>query len=210
MRDNHNKTDVISKEKGNKIEQLKRLQAEHFPNELERKLTSLKTNLGLFLDEDGVLRCRGRLKNTDWSYDQRYPILIPKDCDYTNKIIIQTHSDNHHVGVNHTLAIIRQTFWIPHGKRQVQKVIRKCLQCEKHRGGPFKLPPPPALPTERVNYTSPFTFTGLDYMGPLLIKQRDETSKRWIALFTCLAVRAVHLEVVQDLTAEEGLRRNML
>ena len=203
---NQTKMDVdISEEKGDKIKQLEKLQAEHFPKELEGKETSLKINLGLFLDEDGLLRCKGRLKNTDWSYDQRYPILIPKDCDYTNKIITQTHSDNHHVGVNHTLAIIRQTFWIPHGKRQVQKIIRKCPRCQKHGGGPFKLPPTPALPTERVNYTSPFTFTGLDYMGPVLIKHGNETSKRWIALFTCLAVRAVHLEVVQDLTAEEGL-----
>lgn len=30
-------------------------------------------------------------------------------------------------------------------------------------------------------------------------------SKRWVCLFTCVAVRAVHLEVVQNLTAEEGL-----
>lgn len=68
------------------------------------------------------------------------------------------------------------------------------------------MPPIPPLPAERVTRSSPFTETGLDYLGPLYV--RDETSeekKVWICLFTCLAVRAIHLEVVSDLSAEQFL-----
>ncbi|XP_052739599.1 uncharacterized protein LOC128198522 [Bicyclus anynana] len=189
-----------------KLGEIRKIQNLHFKNEIQGKETNLSRNLGLFLDIDGILRCRGRMKNTNWSFDKRYPILLPQDSDLTNTLITKTHNENYHVGANHTLSIIRESYWIPQGKRQVQKILRKCPICIKHGGGPYKLPPTPALPSERVNYSSPFTFTGLDYLGPVVVKNGMSTEKRWICLFTCLAIRAIHLEVVQDLTAEEGLR----
>lgn len=72
-------------------------------------------------------------------------------------------------------------------------------------GGPNKLPSTPALPSERVNFSPPFTYTGLDYLGPVFIKVNENKEKRWICLYTCLAVRAIHLKLVKDLTAEECL-----
>ncbi|XP_063635169.1 uncharacterized protein LOC134805902 [Cydia splendana] len=188
-----------------KVSEIKEVQAKYFPEELAGKETSLKRNLGLFIDEDGILRSKGRFQYANWTYDKRYPILLPPKSTYTDNIIMRTHNDNYHVGAAHTLSIIRQNFWIPQGKKRVLNVISKCSQCIKQRGRPFKLPPTPALPPERVNYTEPFTFTGIDYLGPILVKTQLGTEKRWICLFTCLAVRAIHLEVVRDLTAEEGL-----
>lgn len=188
-----------------KIQQIKDLQSEYFPLEVEGTETSLSRDLGLFKDEDDILRCKGRLKNTDWSFDKRYPVLLPRNTEFTNKIIMKTHYDNKHVGVNHTLSIIRQSYWIPQGKSQVQLILKKCPDCVKHGGGPYKLPPTPALPKERVNFSSPFTYVGMDYMGPPIVNNGNGNCKRWISLYTCLAVRAIHLEVVQDLSAEEGL-----
>lgn len=187
------------------VSEIKEIQAKHFPEELAGKETSLRRNLGLFTDEDGILRSKGRLQYANWTYDKRYPILLPHNSPHTDRIIMKTHTDNYHVGAAHTLTIIRQNFWIPQGKRRVLSVIGKCTQCIKQRGGPFKLPPTPALPPERVNYTEPYTFTGVDYLGPILVNTKTGTEKRWVCLFTCLAVRAIHLEVVRDLTAEEGL-----
>lgn len=197
-------TDNISEQK-TEIEVIKEIQAQYYPDEVNTKITNLSRNLRLFKDDKGVLRCKGRLENTQWSFDMKYPILLPKDCYFTNNLIKKTHQENYHVGVNHTLSIIRKHFWIPQGKVQVIKVLRQCPRCIKHGGGPFKLPDTPSLPKERVNYSSPFTFTGLDYLGPVLVKTDQGTTKRWICLFTCLAIRAIHLEIVQDLTAEEGL-----
>ncbi|XP_045782904.1 uncharacterized protein LOC123879305 [Maniola jurtina] len=183
-------------------ETIKKLQAEYFTQEVAGKETDLSRNLKLFKDVDGLLRCKGRLQNAELSFDKRYPILIPKECDFTNNLIKKVHNDNYHVGANHTLSLIRQSYWIPKGKSQIQRILKKCPRCIKHGAGPFKLPPTPALPVERVGYSEPFTFVGIDYMGPVLVKSGQ---KRWICLFTCLAVRAIHLELVQDLTAEEGL-----
>ena len=44
----------------------------------------------------------------------------------------------------------------------------------------------------------PFSSCGIDLLGPVDIKQGRQRHKRWIALFTCLTIRAVHLEVVQS------------
>lgn len=74
------------------------------------------------------------------------------------------------------------------------------------------MPEVPPLPRERVARSLPFEFTGLDYFGPLYIKQfvrvSDEVTetvskKVWVCLFTCLAIRAIHLELVEDMSAEE-------
>ncbi|KHJ98586.1 hypothetical protein OESDEN_01441 [Oesophagostomum dentatum] len=63
--------------------------------------------------------------------------------------------------------------------------------------------PPPA---ERVTQSAPFTFTGVDLMGPLTIKSdRNEDEKRYITLFTCLVTRMVHLEVTTDLSTRSFL-----
>ncbi|XP_073951889.1 uncharacterized protein [Choristoneura fumiferana] len=196
----------IVKEPGDpQLQEIINLQREYFSEEVSGKETHLSRNLGLFLDVDGLLRCKGRMTHTDWSYEMKHPILLPKDSNYTAKVIKEIHEKNYHVGVAHTLSIIRQKFWIPQGRAQVQKVLKKCPQCVKHGGGPYALPPTPALPPERVTFSQPFTYTGIDYFGPMYVNTQQGKKKRWICLFTCLVVRAIHLEVVNDLTAQECL-----
>ncbi|XP_063547551.1 uncharacterized protein LOC134755001 [Cydia strobilella] len=204
--DYHKKGDIQQQTIVSKIvSEIRDLQRKHFQEELDGKRTHLARNLDLFVDVDGLLRCRGRMANTTWSYDMKYPILLPKNSEFTDRIIKETHESNYHVGAPHTLSIIRERYWIPQGKAQVMKVLKRCTQCVKHGGGPYRLPGTPALPPERVNYNRPFTYTGIDYLGPLFVSTQTGKEKRWVALFTCLTVRAIHLEIVKDLSAEECL-----
>ncbi|XP_055548436.1 uncharacterized protein LOC129732012 [Wyeomyia smithii] len=57
------------------------------------------------------------------------------------------------------------------------------------------------LPTARLaHHIRPFSYVGIDYFGPLSVKVKRSSVKRWIALFTCLTVRAVHLEIAYGLS----------
>ncbi|XP_065356291.1 uncharacterized protein LOC135950688 [Calliphora vicina] len=68
------------------------------------------------------------------------------------------------------------------------------------------LPVPPlmgSLPKDRLTpYIRPFSYTVLDYFGPLIVTVGRRHEKRWVALFTCLTIRAIHLEVAFDLSTD--------
>ncbi|KOB74259.1 putative Gag protein [Operophtera brumata] len=63
-------------------DKIRKIQLQYFPDELAGKKTHLTRNLDLFIDSDGLLRCGGRMANTSWSYDMKYPILLPRDSDF--------------------------------------------------------------------------------------------------------------------------------
>ncbi|CAF4503642.1 unnamed protein product, partial [Didymodactylos carnosus] len=109
-----------------------------------------------------------------------------------------------HSGSRHILSELRQNYWLPTGRRIIESIIKKCWGCKKWEGGPFQPPVPPALPKERLLEAPAFTYVGVDYLGPLIIKDGDNEQKKvWICLFTCAVIRAVHLELVPDMTTNE-------
>jgi hypothetical protein len=106
--------------------------------------------------------------------------------------------------------------WFPKGRRVVHQAIignekTRCWKCYKGHTKPycFKLEPPlpdVRLPIEGDENKRPFQDTGLDYFGPVRYKSKKGDVKTFhVALFDCLTYRAIHLEVVKDLTAESCL-----
>ena len=65
-------------------------------------------------------------------------------------------------------------------------------------GNHYKVPDSPPLPKERLQMMKPFTVTGVDYTGALYEALYVHTPNG--ELFTCVSCRAVHLEVVTDLS----------
>ena len=185
------------------------VQARGFPEAIEAIKENRKCNLvqqlGLEFYDRGRLRCRGRLANADISDSSKRPILLPNDDNFTNLVIANEHKKLLHSGVSHTLANMRDTYWVPQGRAAVGRVLRRCQVCRRWEGGPYKMPRMPQLPKERVCQSRPFTHTGIDYIGPLYIKENNGNSKVWVCLFTCFVVRAVHLELVRDMSAEQFL-----
>ena len=60
-----------------------------------------------------------------------------------------------------------------------------------------------SLPDFPVNKAPPFSKTGFDFAGPLFVKDKsNEMRKVYVALFTCCVTRAVHLELVEDLSVK--------
>ncbi|KHJ81879.1 integrase core domain protein, partial [Oesophagostomum dentatum] len=142
----------------------------------------------------------------DLSYNAVNPIYLPRKGLINQRIAEELHKSLCHCGTNQLVQAIRQTFWIPADKSACKRIIRNCSICQRHNGVPFKYPQMGPLPVERVTQSPPFSFTGVDFMGPLTIKNAmNEDEKRYVALFTCLVTRMVHLEVATDLSARSFL-----
>uniref|UniRef100_A0A1I7VPB6 Integrase catalytic domain-containing protein n=1 Tax=Loa loa TaxID=7209 RepID=A0A1I7VPB6_LOALO len=151
---------------------------------------------------DKLWRSNNRLENSELDNESKYPIYLPNKNDITKLIIWQQHDRLHHAGVAHTLSAIRRRFWITKGRATIKRTISSCMACKRWKAKPFKLPPMSSVPESRVMRSRSFEQVGLDYLGPLSIKSPTGVVKRWIALFTCFTTRAVHLELVEDLSAE--------
>ncbi|CAB4021831.1 E3 ubiquitin- ligase DZIP3 [Paramuricea clavata] len=86
-------------------------------------------------------------------------------------------------------------------------LLMKLEPSDKQDGRAYKALNSPPLPEFRVKEAPPFTYVGLDYVGPLYVKStNDLDEKAWICLITCCVSRAVHLEVVPNMTSQAFLR----
>ena len=153
------------------------------------------------VEQNGVLVCRGRLEHSDLEERAKFPIILPKNCHFTDLVILQCHEQVHHCKVRSTLAELRARYWITQGRQYVKKVIHDCFICRKLEGKPYHAPKIAPLPDFRVSKAPPFDKVGIDFAGPVYIKCQRDMEKAWIALFTCCVTRAVHLELVENLTA---------
>ena len=164
---------------------------------------------GLFLDENKLLRCRGRLNNAILSSDNKNPILLPSKHPYVELLIRQTHDKIKHSSVNNTLTTIRERFWILRGRQAVKRVLKRCVTCRRLEGLPYSTYNVPDLPSVRVSEDPPFTHTGVDFAGPLFVRGNTTTesdnNKCYVCLFTCASTRAVHLELTPNLTVDSFL-----
>ena len=188
---------------------IKHVQTNSFGQVLEaikaKKRNNLVYQLGLYVDKTQLIRCRGRLENSSLSEGARNPILLPRNDRFTQLMIDHIHRKCQHSGVSQTLGTIRQRFWIPRGRATVRKVISKCQVCRRLEGSAYKMPPFAPLPKSRVSEGPPFSHIGIDYMGPMYIKEDNQQKKVWICLFTCMIIRGVHLELVSDMATEAFL-----
>ena len=138
---------------------------------------------------------------------------MPKDNYFTKLLVKYCHELVLHNSQKETLNGLRTKFWIPKARNYIRKILFKCLLCKRHEGQPFTYPSPPDLPRSRLSDAYPFTYTGLDYAGPLYVKSiygRSDMYKAWIFLFTCACTRGLFLDLVPDYTSAScirGLRR---
>ena len=158
---------------------------------------------------DGLLRVGGRLHHSHLSHSQKYPIILPSRHHITDLIIQDVHLRLLHGGASVTSTMLQQKYWVLHKASSVKRVINKCVQCAKCRAKLSKqlmadLPPARVNPPPR-----PFTNCGVDYAGPIQMKAQLVRATRsypaYIALFVCLATRAIHLELVTALSTDAFL-----
>lgn len=84
-----------------------------------KNFNQLKGDLNL-KEENGIIRCMGRLKNAPLSYDTKHPILLSREL-----IIKHCHHKVSHNGMGETLNELRTRFWMPQARNYVKKIIHK-------------------------------------------------------------------------------------
>ena len=153
-----------------------------------------------------VLRVGGRLAKAKISFEAKHPAILPRNHQLTLLIIQDCHAIRvGHQGLNATLNCLMQRYWVISPTAAVKAVINKCLLCKKANAEP-ETQMMSDLPLARLQVNeSPFTHTGVDYFGPIMVKQRRSELKRYGCIMTCMTTRAIHLEVAHDLTTSSFL-----
>ncbi|XP_028395811.1 uncharacterized protein LOC114519832 [Dendronephthya gigantea] len=133
-------------------------------------------------------------------------MLLPADHVVSKLVAKDSHNRVFHAGRERTLCETRRKFWIVRGRNLVKKIVKDCVTCRKLRQYPYTTLMAD-LPPERLKlFSPPFSVTGVDLFGPFYLKYgRNKKIKAWGAVFTCTTVRAIHLEIVQDLSTDAFL-----
>ncbi|XP_055691286.1 uncharacterized protein LOC129794555 [Lutzomyia longipalpis] len=160
--------------------------------------------LAPFIDKDGLIRVGGRTSQSSEAYDTRFPILLPKG-ELSRMIASHEHRKQLHPGPQLLLATLQQRLWPLGGRKLTRDAVKNCIRCIRFKprlGEQFM----GDLPSARVNFNSPFHNTAVDYCGPVWIrpnlKRGGTPRKAYVCVFVCLTTKAVHLELVNDLTCE--------
>ena len=164
--------------------------------------------LNPFIDDNNILRVGGRLSHSQLSYDQKYPILLPHKDRVTQLIVDHFHLLNLHAGPALLLALLRQKFWILSARSLIRQRVHVCNRCFKVNPK-NTFPPMGDLPSFRISEVKPFVHTAVDYGGPYFIthirRRGIKSQKAYICLFVCLTTKALHLELVTDLSSDSFL-----
>ncbi|KAK7909879.1 hypothetical protein WMY93_014563 [Mugilogobius chulae] len=174
--------------------------------ELESGASAVKNKSNIYrLDpvlQHGLLRVGGRLSRSTLLEEQKHPVILSKGQHVSELILRHLHQELGHAGRNHMLAALRQKYWITNANSACRKILSKCVICRRYRGHSAKQKMAD-LPEERIcPDLPPFTNVGVDYFGPIEVKRGRAMVKRYGVIFTCMASRAVHLEVAYSLTTD--------
>ncbi|XP_077986158.1 uncharacterized protein LOC144440647 [Glandiceps talaboti] len=185
-------------------EELKVLSNPESPDNNSVKKQSPLYHLNAFIDQDGLIRVGGRLRQADLDLCGRHPIVLPKNNHISRLIIEHVHQEVQHQGRQITLAATRaKGYWVIGLHDLVRTVLHQCTTCRKLRARPLTQLMA-VLPTDRLENTPPFTNVGIDVFGPWSVVTRktrggSSNAKRWAVIFVCLYTTAVHTEAIDSM-----------
>ncbi|XP_037930486.1 uncharacterized protein LOC119665293, partial [Teleopsis dalmanni] len=166
--------------------------------------TSSLSSLSPFLDSNGILRVGGRLSSSLIAYDTKHPMVLPYNDPIVKSVFVDVHRKNMHCGAQALLSQIRLQFWPIKGKIMARSTVQHCVRCTRSRPTTFQQIMG-QLPPARVQPSRPFYNAGVDFCGPFWVHYKirgKRPHKVYVAVFCCFATKAVHLEVVSDLTSD--------
>ena len=191
------------------------IQNAYFKDEIQalKKQSHLSTSSSLLslhpiIDSHNLLRVGGRQQNSKLSYSSRHPLMLHGKHPMTGLIVRSEHLRLLHAGPTLVIASLGRRYHIIGGRNVVRSIIRGCVVCQRNSAKPQ----PQMLghlPVERITPGSVFDKVGVDYAGPVYLKyghvRKPTIVKAYVCVFVSLSVKAVHLELVSDLTSEAFL-----
>ena len=195
-----------------KVHLLQIMQYQGFKEEIQflrepgsNPVPNLVNSLNLFIGPRGLLRSNGREGKSSYFDDEVLnPIILAKDHLLTKLIVEDCHAQVKHLGLQPTINKIRLLgFWITKPFQSVKVIFKNCITCQKYNSLSFRYPRVTNLPKHRVNLIRPYLNTGIDFTGHIYVKEGGTERRFYMLVFTCLNIRACHIELVPDMTADQ-------
>ena len=142
-----------------------------------------------------ILECRGLIQG-------RYPIYLPDDFVFTEKLVHHAHLRSLHWGLGLTMAVrvrVREKYWIPRLCKLTKKVVKSCWGCKRFQAVAQATSPSGLLPTERTEGSGAFKIIGIDFAGPIKYRKSPRIEgKAYLVMYACSLSTAIHLEVLPN------------
>ncbi|XP_058839042.1 uncharacterized protein LOC131694586 [Topomyia yanbarensis] len=157
--------------------------------------------------EDRLIRLGGRLRHSKESEETKHPMALPARHRFTRMLMQHYHERLLHAGPQLLLSVVKLRFWPLRGRDMARQIVHKCQRCFRSKPTPVKQFMG-ELPEARVTVSRPFSKTGVDYFGPIYLRPvpRRAAVKAYVAIFICLCTKAVHMELVSDLSTDRFLQ----
>lgn len=167
--------------------------------------------LAPYLDERGILRAAGRIDAAAGvAPEMKRPVLLDGKNYITRLIVMHYHIKAAHGNQEMVVNELKQKYWISKLRPTVKNVVNKCMLCRIRKCKP-EIPRIGDLPYARMaHHQRPFSYCGVDLFGPMEVTVGRRHERRYGVLFTCLTLRAIHIETVSTLTTDSfimALRR---
>ncbi|XP_062714210.1 uncharacterized protein LOC134290985 [Aedes albopictus] len=157
---------------------------------------------------DNVIRIGCRLGQSMLHDNFKHPILLPGAHRLSTLLFASYYLRLLHEAPQLMVNTVRLKHWLLGGRSAARQVVHKCVTCVRARP---KLVEQfmSELPAARVTAARPFSRVGIDSWGPIQLQprhRRDAPIKAYVAVFVCFATKAVHLELVANLTTAKFLQ----
>jgi len=203
---------TVSELRAAEIELVKYVERQTFSEEYESLRTNgcVKKSSSLrYLDPvvlpNGLLAVGGRLKRASIAEHCKHPVILPRRHRVTNLIVNHCHEMAAHSGREYVLLLLQKKYWIVGARAVIRHVLKNCAFCRRYNVKPLQQKMSD-LPSARVTAGNPpFTSVGVDLFGPFEVKQGRSLRKRYGVVFVCLAIKAVHIEIVHSMDTDAFL-----
>jgi len=184
---------------------IRKMQRDTYPKEyeclrLKRPISNRELlQLSVFLDDVGLMRINSRVEYGGVKVSPQYAPLMPRNYPITRAYLMYVHEEFKHIHIETQIGYVRHYYWVPQLRAALKSIQFNCNYCRLLRAKPIA-PKMAPLPDCRTNPTgAPFQTTGLDCMGPFIIKNYTRRKKVWVLIFVCTLTRFIHLRILDSL-----------